>query len=59
MQETENNIHKKTPVLADLPVVGILFKDQSTSKSRSELIFMITPKIIKDDDKIESYKNTI
>lgn len=54
VQETENNIRKKTPVLADLPVVGILFKDQSTSKSRSELIFMITPKIIKDDDKIES-----
>lgn len=50
LQETSNNTQAKTPFLSDLPVVGALFKDQSTSKTRSELIFMITPKIIKDDD---------
>ena len=54
IQETENNSHKKTPLLADLPIIGTLFKDQSTSKSRSELIFMITPRIIKDDEKAEA-----
>jgi len=50
IQETENISHKKTPVLADIPILGTLFKDQSTAKSRSELIFMITPRVIKDNE---------
>ncbi|MEI8389749.1 MAG: hypothetical protein WCG23_07665 [bacterium] len=53
IQESETNAQSKAPILADLPVVGVLFKNQSTTKSRSELIFMITPRIIKDD-KVES-----
>ncbi|HBG49995.1 MAG TPA: hypothetical protein DDW90_10995 [Cyanobacteria bacterium UBA9971] len=54
VQETERNSQKKTPILSDLPVIGIFFKDQYTAKDRTELIFMITPRIIKDDDKVES-----
>jgi len=49
IQESETNTQSKAPILADIPVIGTLFKNQSTTKSRSELIFMITPRIIKDD----------
>lgn len=49
IQETENSSHSMTPILSDIPIIGTLFKDQSTGKSRSELIFMITPRIIKGD----------
>jgi type II secretory pathway component GspD/PulD (secretin) len=54
IQEIENNSQGKAPILADIPLIGIAFKQQKTTKNRSELIFMITPRIIKDDDNVES-----
>ena len=54
IQETESVTHKKFPVLADLPVIGAFFQDQGTTKERSELILMITPRILKDVDQAES-----
>ena len=50
IQETENNTQSKVPVLGDIPVIGAFFKDQSTATGRSELIFMITPRIVKGDE---------
>lgn len=50
IQETETISHKKFPVLGDLPILGVLFQDQGTSKTRSELIIMITPRILYDPD---------
>ena len=52
IQEKESIAHKKFPILGDLPVIGVLFQNQSTVKSRSELILMITPRVIKDADEI-------
>ncbi|HSA06228.1 MAG TPA: secretin N-terminal domain-containing protein [Candidatus Gastranaerophilales bacterium] len=53
IQETETITHKKTPVLADIPVIGVFFQNQATGKTRSELIIMITPRIIVEDDDLE------
>ncbi len=53
IQETETISHKKIPVLGDIPVIGTLFQNQGTDKTRSELIIMITPRIIRDVDEIE------
>ncbi len=50
IQESENNTQSKVPILGDLPIIGTFFKNMDTLKNRSELIFMITPRIIKDDD---------
>jgi len=50
IQETESKIVNKIPILGDLPVVGALFRSSSTSKTKSELVIMITPKIINDDE---------
>jgi len=50
IQETEQKTVQKIPVLGDLPLVGAAFRSTSTGKTKSELVIMITPKILKDGD---------
>ncbi len=38
----------KTPILGDIPILGRLFKSTAGSKTKSELIILVTPKIIDD-----------
>ncbi len=38
----------KVPVLGDVPILGELFKNTSTTITETELIFLITPQIAKD-----------
>jgi len=52
IQETDSKIVQKIPVLGDLPVVGAAFRSTSTEKTKSELVIMITPRIIKDGDTV-------
>jgi type II secretory pathway component GspD/PulD (secretin) len=54
MQEYESNTQSKTPLLSEIPLLGMLFKASSTQKNRSELIIMVTPKIIKDNDSTDT-----
>ena len=37
----------KVPFLADLPVLGNLFKKRGRTKSKAELLVMVTPKVIR------------
>jgi type IV pilus assembly protein PilQ len=39
---------KKLPVLGDLPILGYLFKYKTTQKKRTELIILITPRIVEE-----------
>jgi len=39
---------KKLPLLGDLPILGYLFKYKTTQKRRTELIILITPRIVKE-----------
>ena len=50
IQELEGKIVQKIPVLGDLPVVGAAFRSTSTEKVKSELVIMITPRIIQDGE---------
>ena len=50
IQETEQKTVTKIPVLGDLPLVGPLFRSSSTAKAKSELVIMITPKIMNDGE---------
>jgi len=38
----------KVPVLGDIPILGELFRNTNTTINESELIFLITPQIVKD-----------
>ena len=40
---------KQIPIVGDLPVIGAAFRGHDDSTNRSEIIFLITPTIMKDD----------
>ena len=50
IQEQEQKVVQKIPVLGDLPLVGAAFRSTSTVKAKSELVIMLTPKIINDGE---------
>ncbi|MGL5036016.1 MAG: secretin N-terminal domain-containing protein [Microcystaceae cyanobacterium] len=47
--EQDRSTVSKVPILGDIPVLGALFRSQSDVTQRSEVIVMLTPKIIQDD----------
>ena len=50
--EEETNSTGKVPILGDIPLIGFLFRSQSKSMVKKELLFMITPRIIKDTEDV-------
>lgn len=50
MRENEAKTIYKVPFLGDIPGIGTFFRSSSVSKERSELVILITPKIITDSD---------
>lgn len=57
IREDETKQVGKIPVLGDLPGVGFFFRSTTTEKNKSELVIMITPKIIKDSEDIAKDQN--
>ncbi|WP_448246070.1 secretin N-terminal domain-containing protein [Thalassotalea agariperforans] len=53
ISENINQSDKKSPWLADLPIIGHLFKATGDSSNRTELIMLITPKVIDRTDQWE------
>lgn len=47
MDNSETKSLGKIPVLADIPVLGQLFKSRSFQRNESELVFIVTTKIVK------------
>lgn len=47
IQNTEAKIVKKLPILGDIPIIGGLFKSERFEKGESELIILITPKVVR------------
>lgn len=50
IQEGEQKTVQKIPLLGDLPLIGSAFRSQHTTKAKTELIIMITPRIINDGE---------
>ncbi len=50
IEEQANQSQSRVPGLGALPVVGNLFKNKSNDTTRTELIVLITPRIIRDPD---------
>ncbi len=40
----------KLPVLGDIPVLGKLFRSNGTTKSKTELLVFLTPRVVRDPD---------
>ncbi len=50
MQEEADESDQKVPVLGSIPILGYLFKYQSTSMSKKNLMVFLRTKIVRDDD---------
>ncbi|NJD91761.1 MAG: type II secretion system protein GspD [Geobacter sp.] len=48
ISETENITESKVPLLGDLPLLGWLFKSKGVSRSKTNLILLLTPRMISD-----------
>ena len=48
LQDSEAVNTSKIPILGDIPIFGSLFRNNATQKRKSELIILVTPKILKD-----------
>ncbi|MCL2745392.1 MAG: hypothetical protein FWE67_16250, partial [Planctomycetaceae bacterium] len=54
-KETQN-LHRKVPLLGDIPIVGKLFSYKYDKCKRSELLVILTPRIIRDKNDVEEVK---
>ncbi len=48
------NGETKVPVLGDIPVLGFLFKQSNTKKQKSNLLLVLTPYVIRDQDDLRA-----
>ncbi len=49
IQDQEQEIVSKVPFLGDIPFLGWLFKTTSKKRNKTNLMIMLTPRIVKDD----------
>jgi type II secretory pathway component GspD/PulD (secretin) len=49
-QDITNETVQKVPVLGDIPILGLVFRNRTSSHTRDEIVFLITPHIIDDSD---------
>ena len=52
LSEGEQKTVQKIPVLGDLPLVGAAFRSTMSNKVKTEMVIMITPKIIQDGETV-------
>lgn len=48
----ERELEAKIPVLGDIPLLGYLFKRREITESQSQVIFMVTPRIVRNEAQI-------
>lgn len=58
IREDEQKTISKFPVLGDLPGVGMFFRNTGSTKTKQELVIMITPKLIKDTEDLVNSQDT-
>ncbi len=51
-----HNIHRKVPFISDIPVLGKLFQYKFDRVKRSELIVILTPRIVRNECDMEKVK---
>ncbi|MCI0332699.1 MAG: hypothetical protein L0228_05710 [Planctomycetes bacterium] len=46
LQTRKSDIHRRVPIIADIPLIGDLFRFDSVAEERRELLIILTPQII-------------
>jgi pilus assembly protein CpaC len=47
LKEDSYSVVNKIPLLGDLPVIGTLFTSKQVEKDETELVIMVTPRLVK------------
>jgi len=50
IQESDRTDVNRVPILGDIPIIGALFRSQTTTNTRTEVLVMLTPQILDDSD---------
>lgn len=56
ISENDSDVRTKVPVLGDIPLLGALFRADNDTVTKTELIIMVTPKIIEKTAEWEDVK---
>ena len=48
IRDSDQQLISKVPILADIPILGALFRKDSSINNRSEIVIIVTPRIIDD-----------
>jgi general secretion pathway protein D len=63
IDERDSETDTKVPFLGDLPLIGNIFKSKGNNKTKTELVLMITPKVISRTEQwtdiMSSFKSTL
>jgi general secretion pathway protein D len=54
VRDTVSNSETKIPILGDIPVLGLLFKQTSKKKQKTNLLLVLTPYVIRDQDDLRA-----
>lgn len=54
IRENDSGSRSGVPGLADIPLLGALFSTTSNQRDRTELLVLMTPRVIEDDDQLRS-----
>ena len=50
IQESDRQQAQKWPILGDLPFVGQLFRSSSSTRQKTELVIVVTPTVLDDEN---------
>ncbi|WP_167590506.1 type II secretion system protein GspD [Oceanidesulfovibrio indonesiensis] len=59
IEEVDNEVVERVPILGNIPLIGFLFRDVEIQKRRSEIIFLITPRIVMDPEEAGTLKQRV
>ena len=49
VSESQLEVVRKWPFLGDLPLLGSLFRRRQSTRSKDELVILVTPRVLDDD----------
>jgi type IV pilus assembly protein PilQ len=50
ISDEDRSVVAKWPILGDMPLIGQFFRSTTTTRQKRELVIMVTPRIINDDN---------
>jgi general secretion pathway protein D len=57
MQDSKSSTDSKVPILGDIPVLGALFHHKLTANSKTELIILLTPYVVRTPEDLARMSN--